>query len=298
MRVVINYFLQDHGNAVVKELLSNYEVAMIEKAPSGGVLIHVHSSDAERMLIGQEVNLLGRRFKVGIEFQEEGVQCEDHDAPTQDGIPRRDELRFQKPNPTHRTVSKVAESAYPSPNSNGRPSPETEEEDTEMQSAPSDEDVDMGRQMETDFKRIERSEPSFADSNPFETLGGLDCEFDTFEPNVTTEPVPGMILILHLISSIAEDADQESLPTKRRYTCRDASVCVQVAADEEVVASAKATELEAQDDRVSFNMEHLKPVTELMNCCKNMDKIMNSMATMPTAWSTVICSDLAKGGVV
>ncbi|KAG1689097.1 hypothetical protein DVH05_017837 [Phytophthora capsici] len=37
---------------------------MIEKAPSGGVLIHVHSSDAERMLIGQEVNLLGHRFKV------------------------------------------------------------------------------------------------------------------------------------------------------------------------------------------------------------------------------------------
>ncbi|OWZ21842.1 Pol Polyprotein [Phytophthora megakarya] len=31
MCVVINSFLQDHGNAVVKELLSNYEVAMIEK---------------------------------------------------------------------------------------------------------------------------------------------------------------------------------------------------------------------------------------------------------------------------
>ncbi|KAG1703583.1 hypothetical protein DVH05_007527 [Phytophthora capsici] len=410
MRVVINSFLQDHGNAVVKELLSNYEVAMIEKAPSGGVLIHVHSSDAERMLIGQEVNLLGRRFKVkhqsplankffldvfgvrsttiannlfmglaalgarplfmtprdvnmethvttptwrfyfgqeeppaclkvhgfvtnqlvygrkffivrgkrtddpperavgfkksscavtlqvGIEPQEEGVQGEDHDAATQDGTPRRDERRVQKSKPMHRTVSEVAESGYPSPNSNGRPSPETEEEDTEMQSAPSDEDVDMGRQMETGFKRIERSEPSFADPNPFEALDELDCEFETFEPNVTTEPVSGMILIPHLTSSSTEDADKEPLPTKRRYKRREATVRVQVVADEEVVASAKATELEAQDDRISFNMEHLKPVTELMNGSKNMDKIMDSMAAMPTAWSTAICSDLAKGG--
>ncbi|KAL3661664.1 hypothetical protein V7S43_013423 [Phytophthora oleae] len=36
MRVVINSFLQDHGNPVVEELLSRYEVAMIEKALSGG----------------------------------------------------------------------------------------------------------------------------------------------------------------------------------------------------------------------------------------------------------------------
>ncbi|KAG1710139.1 hypothetical protein DVH05_017146 [Phytophthora capsici] len=108
----------------------------------------------------------------------------------------------------HRTVSEIAESGYPSPNSNGRPSPETEEEDTEMQSAPSDEDVDMGRQMETGFKRIERSEPSFADSNPFEALDELDCEFETFEAHVTTEPVSGMILIPHLTSSSTEDADK------------------------------------------------------------------------------------------
>ncbi|KAG1689096.1 hypothetical protein DVH05_002865 [Phytophthora capsici] len=139
----------------------------------------------------------------------------------------------------HRTVSEVAESGYPSPNANGRPSPETEEEDTEMHSAPSDEDVDMGRQMETGFKRIEGSEPSFADSNPFEALDKLDCEFETFEPNVTTEPVSGMILIPHLTSSSTEDADKESLPTKRRYTHRDATVRFQVVADEEVVASPK-----------------------------------------------------------
>ncbi|OWZ14172.1 hypothetical protein PHMEG_00012385 [Phytophthora megakarya] len=63
MPVVFNSFLQDHGNPLVDDLLSRYEIAQLEKAP-GGILIHVRSSDAERKLVGQEVHLMGRSFKI------------------------------------------------------------------------------------------------------------------------------------------------------------------------------------------------------------------------------------------
>ncbi|EGZ05557.1 hypothetical protein PHYSODRAFT_534145 [Phytophthora sojae] len=64
MPVVFNSFLQDHGNQVVQELLSRYEVALVEKAPAGGIFVHVRSAEAEKRLVGQEVNLLGRKFKI------------------------------------------------------------------------------------------------------------------------------------------------------------------------------------------------------------------------------------------
>ncbi|GMF32147.1 unnamed protein product [Phytophthora lilii] len=54
--VVVNSFLKDHGNKIVKATLSHCEVGMLEKLPSGGILVHVRTAEAESHLIGQEVN--------------------------------------------------------------------------------------------------------------------------------------------------------------------------------------------------------------------------------------------------
>lgn len=62
--VILKSFLQSHGNPVVKEVLSQHGVAMVEKIPSGGVLVHVRSATMETKLVGQEVNLMGMKFKI------------------------------------------------------------------------------------------------------------------------------------------------------------------------------------------------------------------------------------------
>ncbi|KAG1686017.1 hypothetical protein DVH05_007318 [Phytophthora capsici] len=62
--VILKSFLQDHGNATVKEVLAGHGVAMLEKVPSGGVLIRLRSPEDEAKLVGEEVNLLGRKFKI------------------------------------------------------------------------------------------------------------------------------------------------------------------------------------------------------------------------------------------
>lgn len=62
--IIMKAFLNDNGNAVVKEVLEHYGVVMLDKIPSGGVLIHVRSANDEAKLDGQEVNLMGRKFTI------------------------------------------------------------------------------------------------------------------------------------------------------------------------------------------------------------------------------------------
>lgn len=62
--VILKSFLHDHGNAVVDNILSSHEVSVVEKIPSGGVLVHVRSADAGKKLVGQEVMLLGRKLAI------------------------------------------------------------------------------------------------------------------------------------------------------------------------------------------------------------------------------------------
>lgn len=62
--VIFKSFLMDHGNGVVKEILKEHGVALVEKIPSGGVLLHVRSLDEVQKLVGQEVMVLGRKFKI------------------------------------------------------------------------------------------------------------------------------------------------------------------------------------------------------------------------------------------
>ncbi|KAL4162035.1 hypothetical protein PRNP1_002583 [Phytophthora ramorum] len=62
--VIFKSFLMDHGNGAVKEVLEEYGVALVEKIPSGGVLLHVRSLDEVQRLVGQEVMVLGRKFKI------------------------------------------------------------------------------------------------------------------------------------------------------------------------------------------------------------------------------------------
>ncbi|GMF66375.1 unnamed protein product [Phytophthora lilii] len=42
----------------------HFLIAKLEKLPSGGVLVHVRTAEAESHLVGQEVNLLGKKFKL------------------------------------------------------------------------------------------------------------------------------------------------------------------------------------------------------------------------------------------
>lgn len=62
--VILKDFLENHRNAVVKEVLSDHGVAMVEKVPSGGVLVRVRSADIEEKLVGEQVYLMGRRFTI------------------------------------------------------------------------------------------------------------------------------------------------------------------------------------------------------------------------------------------
>ncbi|KAK1931243.1 hypothetical protein P3T76_013432 [Phytophthora citrophthora] len=62
--VIFKSFVMDHGNSAVKAVLEDYGVALVEKIPSGGVLLRVRSLDEVQTLVGQEVMVLGRKFKI------------------------------------------------------------------------------------------------------------------------------------------------------------------------------------------------------------------------------------------
>ncbi|EGZ08245.1 hypothetical protein PHYSODRAFT_306250 [Phytophthora sojae] len=148
--------------------------------------------------------------------------------------------------------------------------------DTEMISASSDEDVDMARHLETGFKRIERS---FADKKPFAELDTVDCEFDDFQPDAPSDMTPGT-------STYETSLCDLNKPDKLKAAAEDA-----------VLVDATEAQLEQREDRMTQNMQHLDLVDNLLSDTKNMDKVVESMRTFPTAWSTVICSDLNDGGV-
>ncbi|EGZ21513.1 hypothetical protein PHYSODRAFT_329449 [Phytophthora sojae] len=168
-----------------------------------------------------------------------------------------------------------------------------DDSDVDMQSTPSDDDVDMARQMETGFKRADRTLSSFTDENPYAALEVVDCEFEAFEPNTTSDWTAGVLMVPHLTSTGTTQDASEPLPTKRRAKTPGANKLV---AEEGVLVSAEEAELESHEDRVVQNTQHLKPVEKLLQTSKNMDKVVESITAMPTAWSTAFCTDLANGG--
>ncbi|KAE8902633.1 hypothetical protein PF003_g13628 [Phytophthora fragariae] len=165
--------------------------------------------------------------------------------------------------------------------------------DAEMESIPSDEDVDMLRHLETGFKRIE---PSFADANPFEALEDMECNFEAFQPEIPEEVASGILIIPRLVQPNSSSGDQEPLPTKRRTTDLDKCSTTSPYLDEDIVVSAEETCLESHEDRITQNVQHLSPVKAPLHESKNMDQVIQSIRAMPVAWSTAFCSDLVSEG--
>ncbi|KAJ8524947.1 hypothetical protein ON010_g16169 [Phytophthora cinnamomi] len=304
MAVIFNSFLQDHGNAVVQELLSRYEVVLVEKASAG-----------------QEVNLLGRKFKIKRQspFNNKfyldvfGVRSTETANELFMGLtrlgarpffltPRDVNMETHVTTPTWRFYFGQEEvpaclkvGGYVT-NQLVCGQLETDGFDAEMQSTPSDEDVDMGRRMETGFKRTDRSQPSFADENPYASLEIMDCEFETFEPDFTLGTITGILVFPHLSPSGATQEDSEPLPTKRRSSTSGNPSSNMIVAEEEILVAAEEAELESHEDRVAQNMQHLKASETLLKTSKNMDKIAATITAMPLAWYTALCADLAEGG--
>ncbi|KAJ8561824.1 hypothetical protein ON010_g7853 [Phytophthora cinnamomi] len=318
-------------------------LALVEKAPSGRILVHVRSSDAAKKLV---VKLLGRKFLIknqspfdnkfymnlfgvrsvqaankrflglaAIEarpyFMTPGdVNMEAHvttptwrfyfgqeDAPT--CLKVHGFVTYQLICDRKRFSAKGKRSQAPPERAVAfrtlTYAPGADQLDEEMHSAPSDMetevanvyDVDMTINMETGFKRVDHTDASFVDENPYAVLETLDCDFEEFEPQASDEVVPGMLLTPRLSWATSTN---EPLPIKRRSTNLSKPASVKLTATEAVITSAEETNLEALDDRVTQNMQHLDDVKPLSDDSKNMDKIIVSMKSMPTAWSTVVCS--------
>ncbi|EGZ05558.1 hypothetical protein PHYSODRAFT_307806 [Phytophthora sojae] len=134
-----------------------------------------------------------------------------------------------------------------------------DDSDVDMQSTPSDDDVDMAR----------------------------------FDPNTTSDGTAGVLMMVpHLTSTGTTQDASEPLPTKGRTKTPGTNKLVA----EGVLVSAEEAKLESHEDRVVQNTQHMKPVENLLQTSKNMDKVVESITAMPTAWSTAFCTDLANGG--
>ncbi|KAJ8577202.1 hypothetical protein ON010_g2007 [Phytophthora cinnamomi] len=150
--------------------------------------------------------------------------------------------------------------------------------------------------VKTGFKRIDRSQASFADENPYSSLEIMNCEFETFDADFTLGTTTGILVIPHLSPSGATQEDSEPLPTKRRSSTFGNPSSNTLVAEEEILVAAEEAELESHEDRVAQNMQHLKAIETLQKTSKNMDKIAASITAMPLAWSTALCADLAEDG--
>ncbi|POM78523.1 Hypothetical protein PHPALM_3945 [Phytophthora palmivora] len=425
---VFKSLIHDNANAALKETFAEHGISMVQKASTGGVLLHVTTREAERKLAGQEVMLLGRKFTIkrqspmakkffldvfGVGSTETANQlymsfaalgarplfltprdvnmktqaatptwrfyfgqdeppsclivngfvtnqlmygrklflahggrslapperargykkssyaitlpyasiCERNRAQTQaqphavgGGLStkarRHDVVKpaltiaarpmqsypDRSPAVDFYKVSSVSTAQEPHDNRD-QPTPSASDDyegggmDTEMISASSDEDVDMARHLETGFKRIERS---FADKNPFAELENVDCEFEDFQPDAPSDMTPGFLIVPTLSRPTPS---QEPQPTKRRSANLNKPDKLQVAAEDAVLVDATEAQLEQHEDRMTQNMQHLDSVKNQLSETKNMDKVVESMRTFPTAWSTAICSDLNDGGV-
>ncbi|OWZ01212.1 hypothetical protein PHMEG_00027455 [Phytophthora megakarya] len=53
--VILKAFLHGHGNPVVKAVIGEFGVVMLEKMSTGGVLVHVRTAGAKRRLAGEEL---------------------------------------------------------------------------------------------------------------------------------------------------------------------------------------------------------------------------------------------------
>jgi hypothetical protein len=61
---ILQSFVSDHDNDVVSELIKNHEIGQLSKLPRGNLCLKVKSVETRRKLEGQEVVILGHRYKI------------------------------------------------------------------------------------------------------------------------------------------------------------------------------------------------------------------------------------------
>ncbi|EGZ29720.1 hypothetical protein PHYSODRAFT_294741 [Phytophthora sojae] len=240
--------IHDNVNAALKEIFAEHGISMVQKASTGGVLLHGTTREAEQARsCYTNLTLLLRPGRTAIVPDGKRVRNESADVwkealfgswralVSATGMcPRVQEIRVcghlaicinsRTQHGMHRAAAraqtlavKMRVSTVQEPQDNcDQPTPSAIDDykggemDTEMVSASSDEDADMARHLETGFKRIERS---FADKNPFAELDTVNCEFEDFQPDAPSDMTPGFLMV-PMISR--PTPSQEPQPTKRR----------------------------------------------------------------------------------
>ncbi|EGZ12301.1 hypothetical protein PHYSODRAFT_515278, partial [Phytophthora sojae] len=64
---IIDSLIRDNGNSVLKRLLREHAFDAIDKRRDGGLRILVRTSEAQQALNGEEVSIMGRKFRIGLE---------------------------------------------------------------------------------------------------------------------------------------------------------------------------------------------------------------------------------------
>ncbi|GMF60717.1 unnamed protein product [Phytophthora fragariaefolia] len=145
-----------------------------------------------------------------------------------------------------------------------------------MESTPRDDDVDMLRHLEIGFKR---NEPSYLDANSFEVLEDMDCNFETFQPEMPDDVSSGVLTIPRLVRTNPSPCTQEPLLSKRRTTYLNQYSTTSFNLDGDFIVLTEATCLESHEDPLTQNVRHLSHVKSLLHEFKNMDQVIESIRT-------------------
>lgn len=145
--------------------------------------------------------------------------------------------------------------------------------------------------------RLKRDEPaSFADTNPFEVLDSIDCDFEETQPTAPAGVVPGVLIVPHVKVIPDDDSSDVEHVAKWRAIDSEQQPEADLSTSQLLQASAQKAVLESREDRVTQNVEHVQIAKRLLQTSKNMDQIVQSMQALPLAWSMAMCEDLLNGG--
>ncbi|KAK1940021.1 hypothetical protein P3T76_008344 [Phytophthora citrophthora] len=166
-------------------------------------------------------------------------------------------------------------------------------EDAENQWTTQGDDIDMSKQLETGFKRLE---PSFVHENPYTALYQPECEFEIVHP----DPIEGVKAGVFIIPHLKTDEDNEyprPTPSKKQATLTDhCDKDVELLLEEALLQSEQEAQLIKRGDQVAANVKRFKAAEALLKESKNMDLIVKSICEVPVAWTTAFLKDIALGG--
>ncbi|GMF29245.1 unnamed protein product [Phytophthora lilii] len=258
---------------------------MLEKLPSGGILVHVRTAEAESHFVGQEVNLLGNKFKLKRQsilarkffLDVSGIYSSNEADTLAVALSAKDvNIKMKIATPTWRFTSDLQQHPHTWWFTN------IADDDTDMLVYA----IDAPEHCAAGFKH---GEFELADKNPYSPLESEECDFDVFQPETTPELPEAVVMVPHLHKK--ERPKKKGPGSSPADRDRDEAVL-----EEALLQSHEEALLMIKPDHVKANIEHYHASETLFHKPRNMDQIVQAILSCPLSWSMVFLQELKHGG--